>query len=1716
MAGPGDVTTAELGLRVSSLLALRSFLQQPSLSSPHRNTHRYPSSLPPLGAQYLGIYRMTSTLLWLWLPASLLLFPLPCVQAQSWYWSLFSPAALAVDYSGSNLYVADSVGHCVDYSSSYLYEADLVNGRVLKLSSNPSSTQTPQIYAAPSASDPFGDNNLWVPMGVAVDSAGNVLVSANDVYKFSADGTQVAQYTASPALSSARGVAVDEAGNAYVANDDGDNVVKFSPSGIVLQIYSGNLLSPVGVAVDSLGYVYVSDSLDRISKFNANGTVVQVFTSTEPSLSRPVQLALDSTGGLYVADSGNGRVVKFSSTNGSVLQIFNSSDGIAMKPLGVAVISSTGHVYVADCTNSRIVTFAASGEQLYTSSTTIPALGQPTGIAVNGAGTNVFVSDVASDRIFRFSPDGSQLQLFSDSQLYFKTPLGLAVDGAGNVYVADSDESRVVKLNVSGGLEQTFYSSFFSSPIGVAVDGAYNVFITDNEHQIFKFNPAGQQIANLTQWFPDDSIAIAVEVDSTTGDVYISLTDSETSVGRIVKYSADGAMLQTFVTTNPSLNEPLGIALDSFGAVYAADSVNNRVVKFDASGAVVQILSTVGTAVEIVLDVAVDLAGNVFVSGTGGVGFRVLCISDCPGASTAPVVQSISPQSCVLGSNCTSELMGAYMDRVAFVLVAQANLSAELNITADLVSLPAVDPSDWPGSESSTQDWAALHGYLLVYSVVAGGVLSLNSTSLSAVLPAFGTTGYHRMLVVPITGDLYNLPDWVYVVSLHCTTLTTVDGACTADCPDGCFCTGDGRCWPVPGWWSMGEHSTPISCVLPGSCPGSLQVAASSDSPSPVLNADGSRNTQRCAASYTGAVCSVCGLDYYHDGAACRYCGSTTSAQVSAFVGLLIAAAIIASLVAAVVVLSSPFTLAFRVAVILALQYVVVIGRTAGPLLPSHASWLSSVFTDVSMLNLDVTMFHPGCVIAALSYVDVFWVTLLIVIGTVVILVLAAGLRAWLLLRAVGVAHQSWLWRQWIKRVPQTGEGERMLQLAELEDWTDPIGNADVRQQRLARHRAVLSFIFSWPSNIRADLAEGFELGSSSTLRWWPMARARAFQAALIGASLAYLRMTTVILQVLQCTSIENDTGTATLFVLQADKRTLCYQSPHQAAAVIAWMLLFLYCIGFPIAVLLLLRKAHSIEHVTTRLAELNVYQALVSPHGSCYSLRSHGIPVDNSGSIDPYADHDSSSGWDVKDNSEEPSATASEYDGRAATPSVGHTQSVGSGVPEGDTLGADKKAAKTAPTDAALELITLRAATLSPRYVQSRVSTGAMSDVEAAALDPEYVQQCTEMVLLSRFARFGYLLSTLRSDGVYVFAVTPAVFNFLFACLVVLPDALYVRTFVSALSFIVQCVLVALVWPFLGWISNVRSMAGSVALVLQALIALGIIQAVSLTEGSVDANSAHALSLQQHLASEVVSFLEHNLAFIGVLVALLCVLVVFAVLAARKRRGQLVSLVTPKQLDTYSTAAHSPPCSPSVPPHPAFYGASSLAYKGSSVELTSFSKPSVEGGQAYANAPFSITRACSSPSMQQQQQQQPPTVPARPVRITPTIPDQFAGSQQQLAAPPEYDDTYVVPTRGQAAPHADPYAPYAASHADPCADADPYADAANQPQPQVSAVVDAYAEPLGSSVSVGAYVPSADVPVVVAQQPLAKGRRFTREQMLALIVLRNRQRSRDGAGGML
>ena len=347
------------------------------------------------------------------------------------------------------------------------------------------------------------------------------------------------------------------------------------------------LSSPQGVAVDASGHLYIADTANsrvlgwRDETAFTNGSSADLvigqpdfysFTSNNggvsaSSLSDPSGVAVDGSGNLYVADKQNNRVLEyntpfggsFPSAGGSASLVFGQADSFASNtanngglsanslnyPTGVAV-DANGHLYVADWINHRVLEYTAP-------------LADTTANLVFGQGGS-FTSNSANNG-----------GLSANSLNY---PVGVAVDSSGDLYVADSQNDRVLEYNtpvISGATAANAVfgqgGSFTSSgcgaatenslclPYGVAVDGSGDLYVADEDNnRVLEYNAplANGASANLVFGQGGSSTSRACNYDT----------------GVLVPSAID-------------LCGPFGIAVDPTGNLLVADTDNHRVLEYD-------------------------------------------------------------------------------------------------------------------------------------------------------------------------------------------------------------------------------------------------------------------------------------------------------------------------------------------------------------------------------------------------------------------------------------------------------------------------------------------------------------------------------------------------------------------------------------------------------------------------------------------------------------------------------------------------------------------------------------------------------------------------------------------------------------------------------------------------------------------------------------------------------------------------------------------------------------------------------------------------------------------------------------------------------------------------------------------------------------------------------------------------------------------------------
>ena len=272
---------------------------------------------------------------------------------------------------------------------------------------------------------------------------------------------------------------------------------------------NGQFRYPRGIALDSLGNVYVIDSTNRrVQKFTADGQFITkwgVSGTGDGQFSNPIGIAVDSSNNVYVTDSGNYRVQKFTADGvfitkwGSV----GTGDGQFNRPQGIA-IDSTNKIYVTDSDNYRVQVFDSNGAFVskWTNNNFLHGIvidSENNAYVANGENF-VTKSDsngnfISSLGTFVGSADG-QFNLETGGWVYSFS--GVAVDANNNLYVADSYNHRVQKFTADGQFIRKWGS------VGTSI-GQFNVpeDIVLNSNRVYVTDSANNRVQYFI--FDDDS-----------------------------------------------------------------------------------------------------------------------------------------------------------------------------------------------------------------------------------------------------------------------------------------------------------------------------------------------------------------------------------------------------------------------------------------------------------------------------------------------------------------------------------------------------------------------------------------------------------------------------------------------------------------------------------------------------------------------------------------------------------------------------------------------------------------------------------------------------------------------------------------------------------------------------------------------------------------------------------------------------------------------------------------------------------------------------------------------------------------------------------------------------------------------------------------------------------------------------------------------------------
>jgi sugar lactone lactonase YvrE len=302
-------------------------------------------------------------------------------------------------------------------------------------------------------------------------------------------------------------IVFDDAGNYYITDRDNNRIRKVTPAGIITTIagtgtaaFSGDngpataadISVPYGIAIDAAGNIYFTDGGGRIRKINTAGIITTIagngtgvyngdsISATAAGINGTGGIAIDSAGNIYVPESGNQRVRKISASGiistiaGTGAAGYNGNEIAAtdaqLHNPNYVCLDKAGNVYVADRYNNQvrvidgagvIHAFAGDTTSGYTGDNgpaTAAGLYEPLGLYIDRF-QNIYIGDTYNNVVRKVNTTGiittiagngtggysgdNGLAILAELGL----PVGVTMDTVGNIYIADGGQSHIRRIS---------------------------------------------------------------------------------------------------------------------------------------------------------------------------------------------------------------------------------------------------------------------------------------------------------------------------------------------------------------------------------------------------------------------------------------------------------------------------------------------------------------------------------------------------------------------------------------------------------------------------------------------------------------------------------------------------------------------------------------------------------------------------------------------------------------------------------------------------------------------------------------------------------------------------------------------------------------------------------------------------------------------------------------------------------------------------------------------------------------------------------------------------------------------------------------------------------------------------------------------------------------------------------------------------------------------
>ena len=490
------------------------------------------------------------------------------------------------------------------------------------------------------------------PVAVLEDGKGNVYVAppaANYIFELTSADDQVTvfaglgwgHYNKNPSgyngiavdipVYTSSGLGEDRFGNIYIADTENNTIRRVDSSGDIQTVAGrrqpcilskwpncndgGNpldayLYHPQGVVFDSSNNMYIADTGDNVVRWVHKGVINPLAgmygetcptptsscgdggLATQATLNSPMGISVDSQGNVYIADTLDNRIRCVAVAGGCG----GGQAGYIYTVAGTGTPCTLGN----DGKNSKP---PHCGDGL---PATQASIGSPHGVSV-GASGEYYITESKENRIrvvssgtisnFAGQPENSGYSGDGGpaTEATLMSPDGVYVDKAGNVFIADSGNQRIRKVSVSTGNIDTILGSADNGPAGSGGDGgAATAAMLAGPFQVAVDSSNNYYIAD---WANNRIRMVNVQ----TG--VISTVAGNGDFG----YSGDGGP-----ATDATLEDPYGVAVDSSGNIYIADTGNARIREV-SGGNIATVQITKGLLVKPV-SVAVDTQANLYIA----------------------------------------------------------------------------------------------------------------------------------------------------------------------------------------------------------------------------------------------------------------------------------------------------------------------------------------------------------------------------------------------------------------------------------------------------------------------------------------------------------------------------------------------------------------------------------------------------------------------------------------------------------------------------------------------------------------------------------------------------------------------------------------------------------------------------------------------------------------------------------------------------------------------------------------------------------------------------------------------------------------------------------------------------------------------------------------------------------------------------------------------